>query len=290
MINSVNPKHKDRLFRFLFGSMEVKDNIISLYNAINNTAYTVDDITQITTLDDVIYIKMKNDVSLLIDDNLTLWEQQSSFNPNMPLTRLMYLGNLYQSHINDNDKNIYSSKLVSIPTPQYIVFYNGNKDTEPITKLKLSDAFINKSDSNDFEWTATMYNLNKGNEDILNKCKPLSDYVKFISYIKEYQGMGLAVKEAVDNTINRCIKEGIMSEFLVHHKGQVADMVLTEFDEEKYIKLFKAEGFDEGLERGLKATVTSLKDFTDDPSVILNCLHKNEDYRNITLADIEKYL
>lgn len=86
----VNIQYKDRLFRLLFGSIEMKSNIISLYNALNGTDYSEEKEFEITTLDDAIYIKMKNDVSLLIDSYLPLWEQQSSYNPNMPLRGLLY--------------------------------------------------------------------------------------------------------------------------------------------------------------------------------------------------------
>lgn len=157
----INRKYKDRLFRLRFGSEEYKEDLLSLYNALNGTSYNnVGDIT-ITTIEDAIYIKMKNDVSLLLDGNMPLWEQQSSLNPNMPLRGLMYFGNLYDSYIKANELNIYGKKLQKIPTPQYIVFYNGEEDCEATTKLRLSDAFINKSDGG-FEWTATVYNLNRG--------------------------------------------------------------------------------------------------------------------------------
>ena len=63
----INKQYKDRLFRLLFGSLDMKENIISLYNALNSTDYIEADIEEITTLDDAIYIKMKNDVSFLID-------------------------------------------------------------------------------------------------------------------------------------------------------------------------------------------------------------------------------
>ena len=102
-----NPQYKDRLFRLLFGNPEMKSNIISLYNALNGTNYTDEKEIEITTLDDAIYIKMKNDVSLLIDSYLSLWEQQSSYNPNMPLRGLMYFGNLYDTYIDGQELNLY---------------------------------------------------------------------------------------------------------------------------------------------------------------------------------------
>ena len=122
---SVNRKYKDRVFCMLFGNEENKKNILSLYNALNNTNYTNETDIEITTIEDAVYIKMKNDVSFLVDSYLSLWEQQSTFNPNMPIRGLMYYGNLYNSYIEEHSLNIYGSTLVKLPTPQYIVFYNG---------------------------------------------------------------------------------------------------------------------------------------------------------------------
>ena len=87
-MSNVNRQYKDRLFRRLFGSIEMKDNILSLYNALNNSEYTDADELELRTLEESIYIEMKNDVAFLIDSHLSLWEQQSSFNPNMPIIYL----------------------------------------------------------------------------------------------------------------------------------------------------------------------------------------------------------
>ena len=95
----LNKKYKDRLFCLLFGNEEYKENILSLYNALCNTAHTdVNDI-KLYTIDSVIYIEMKNDVSILLDSYLHLWEQQSSYNPNMPLRGLMYFSKMYDRYI-----------------------------------------------------------------------------------------------------------------------------------------------------------------------------------------------
>ena len=147
----INAKYKDRLFCKLFGSEEYKDNILALYNALCNTAYTNTEDLQIYTIDDVIYIKMKNDVAILIDNFLHLWEQQSTFNPNMPIRGLMYFGQMYSKYITEHNLNIYGKKLINIPTPQYTVLYNGAENHPAVMKLKLSDAFANIDSSGEYE-------------------------------------------------------------------------------------------------------------------------------------------
>lgn len=160
---------------------------------------------------------MKNDVSLLVDSVLSLWEQQSSFNPNMPIRGLMYFGGLYEAYIEKGELNIYGSKLVKLPTPKYIVFYNGSKDIAPVEKLKLSDAFVQSDNSGEFEWTATVYNLNRGKNvmaDFLKKHRAevmsvcLTEYNEktFVNGIRE-EGR----KEGQLSTLIDLVKDGFLT-------------------------------------------------------------------------------
>ena len=77
-----NRCYKDRLFRFLFQN---KRDLLDLYNAVNGSTYADAESLEIITLDDVIFMKMKNDLSFLIEDHLVLYEHQSTYSPNMPL-------------------------------------------------------------------------------------------------------------------------------------------------------------------------------------------------------------
>lgn len=258
MPDKINIKYKDRLFRLLFGAETSKENILQLYNALNNTAYNNPNDVELCTIDDVIYIKMKNDVAIILDSYLSLWEQQSSYNPNMPLRGLMYFSKLYDKYIEANKLNIYGSKLVKIPTPKYIVFYNGRNGTEAIEELKLSDAFIHSDTSNKFQWTATMYNLNAGkNDDLLKNCKPLADYMTLVNYIREYQKT-CDLAYAVDMAIDQCIKEDVLADFLRSHRAEVRDMCITEYNEETFVNGIRAEGIEEGIEEGLRRSILSM--------------------------------
>ncbi len=80
---TMNRAYKDRLFCAIFGKEENKHYLLELYNALNNSNHTNLDDIKITTIDNFLYITMKNDVSFLIGSELNLYEQQSTFNPNM---------------------------------------------------------------------------------------------------------------------------------------------------------------------------------------------------------------
>ena len=135
--------HKDRLFRRIFGAEDERSARwrLELYNALSGANHTNPKELEITTLEDVIYIKMKNDISFLVDSQMSLWEHQSTLNPNMPLRGLFYFAFLYQKYLVQNDVALFSTNLVKIPAPHYIVFYNGNEETCDLSKLRLSDAF-----------------------------------------------------------------------------------------------------------------------------------------------------
>ena len=126
---TINRENKSLLFCFIFGSEENKKYLLSLYNAVNNTNYTNIEDIEINSLSDIIYIRMKNDVSFILDSILSLYEHQSTFNPNMPLRGMMYFSTLYSQFLSENQKNIYGKSLVKIPTPRYIVFYNDNDNS-----------------------------------------------------------------------------------------------------------------------------------------------------------------
>ncbi len=242
-----NAKYKDRLFCLIFGNENEKQNSISLYNALNGTNYSEVEDVDVTTIRDVIYINMKNDVSFIVDSHMSLFEQQSSVNPNMPLRGLMYFGNLYDSYVESRGLNIYGSKLVKIPTPQYFVLYNGKDDAPANAELKLSDAFVKESPEGMFEWTATFINLNKGKNDaLLEKCKPLEEYMFLINCIRENESKGMRIEDAIDMAVQHCINCNVLKEFLVSHRAEVISVCLTEFNEKVFVDSIREEGREEG--------------------------------------------
>ena len=181
---------------------------------------------------------MKNDVSFVIKSDLVLLEHQSSFNPNMPRRGLLYFEKLYHVYIESSKKRkylLYSSRLLTIPTPRYIVLYNGtDKNFGDKQILKLSEAFENPEKTEGFEWTATMLNINTGhNQEILLKCRRLREYSTFIELVRYYQNMEKSLEEAVDLSIKEALKIGILEDFLKEHRAEVKMSVLTEFNKKE---------------------------------------------------------
>lgn len=138
-----NRLYKDRLFRFVFND---KKRLLSLYNASNHPHYENEDNLQLNTLENFIYMGMKNDISFILDSDMCLYEHQSTFNSNMPLCGLFYFSDLLQKYITDKKYDIYKSTQILLPTPKFVVFYNGDTNIPEQSILKLSNAFTGKKE------------------------------------------------------------------------------------------------------------------------------------------------
>ena len=253
---AVNRNYKATLFHKIFG--QNKENALCLYNAINGTNYTLEDDFEYTMLEDVVYMKAKDDVSFLVGTSLNLYEHQSTYNPNMPLRGLLYFSSLYRKLIVENER-LYSTTMLKIPNPKFVVFYNGksNRIKNDVEKLRLSDAFFEKDETGEFEWTATMVNINVGhNKELFEKCNILEQYSIFVHRVRMYNDSMDDLKKAIDKAADECIREGVLKEILETQKKEGFDMVLTEFDEEKYEKMIKEEGRIEGIRQGISQGIT----------------------------------
>jgi hypothetical protein len=250
-----NKKYKDRLFNFIFGAEENKEWTLSLYNAVNGSNYSNAEEIEITTIKEVMYLGMHNDVSFLMTDEMNLYEQQSSFNPNMPLRMLQYIGNLYEKYIIEHKLNKYGSELLQLPVPRLIVFYNGNKNIGDNLYLKLSSSFPQEAEP-DIEVKVRMINVNYGkNRELLEKCKPLSEYawlVDRIRSIKSEQKLESTVESAIDRAITEIPEDFVLRPFLIAHRSEVKGMLLTEYNEVETMQLFKEDGRREGRREGRK--------------------------------------
>lgn len=252
----INREHKDRLFHFLFGNAEHKEWILSLYNAVNGSSYKNPDDIQIMTIGDVIYMGMKNDSSFIISDILSIYEQQSTYNPNMPIRLLMYAGRLYDKYIHMNHKNIYSSSLVQLPVPKLIVFYNGMDEKED-TVLKLSDAFVSEKDAEkgraqleyDIEVKVRMININHGhNQPLMDQCSPLAEYAWLVDRIRK-NSAEMEIESAVDKAIDDMPDSYQIRKYLVANRSEVKNMCITEYNEAETMRMLREEAEEKAEEK-----------------------------------------
>lgn len=251
MANRINRKYKDRVFRLVFRE---KKELLELYNAVNNSNYTDPEELEITTIEDALYMGMKNDLSFIIGDEMNLYEHQSTFSPNLSLRGLFYFASLYRAYIEPVKNKLYMDSKLMIPYPQYIVFYNGTQEEPERQELRLSDLFIRNGKDNvpALECMAVVLNINFGhNKALMEKCRTLKEYAQFIEMIRGYVSEGMRLEDAVEKVVNECIKQGILSDILRKNRAEVIDMFLDEYDEEEFRRFLRDESIREGREAGL---------------------------------------
>ncbi|MCM1170796.1 MAG: hypothetical protein NC393_01590 [Clostridium sp.] len=249
-VQAVIWEYRDTVFRML---LRDKRKLLALYNGINGTNYDNPDDLEIVTLENAIYMSCKNDVACVIDFTLDMYEQQSTVNPNMPFRYLRYVSRVFEKlTIYDN---IYSRKLIKLPTPKFIVFYNGSEPQPEYKEYRLSDAYITKTAKVSLELIVTQLNINQGyNSELMEKCPDLFQYMQYVSKIREYN-KDMPLEEAVPKAVDECINEGILEEFLLLNKAEVVSMSIFEYDAELHMKMEREEAFEDGRAEGIEQGV-----------------------------------
>lgn len=290
----LNTKHKDRLFRLIFNE---KKELLDLYNAVNESNYTNPDDLEITTMEDVVYMGMKNDLSFIIGDELNLYEHQSTFSPNLPLRGFLYFASVYRAYIEPMKQKLYTDSPLYIPFPQYIVFYNGTKEEPGRQELKMSDLYIGNGKGKDpaLECTAVVLNINLGhNKKLMERCKRLKEYAQLIAAIRKYLEQ-FQFEEAVEYAVEECIRKGILENVLRKNRNEVIEMILEEWDENEFREFLKEESWNEGheagkkigMETGIKGIIKVCKEFGVSKEETLEKIKKEF---ALTQEDAEKYI
>ncbi len=245
---AANRNYKDTVFRKLFSE---RKNLLSLYNAINGTAYTDENALEIVTLESAIYMGMKNDLAFIIDTNLFLFEHQSTYNPNIPLRDLFYISGEYQKLV--DQKSIYSLTLLKLPEPNFIVFYNGTEKKADRWVNCLSDAYEKHIGDPNLELKVITLNINEGyNKDLMKQCKILREYAQYVEKVREYAST-MDLNAAVEKAVDECIHQGILEEFLRANRMEVISVSIYEYDKEEEEKKLRKAEYAAGVTAGMLA-------------------------------------
>ena len=258
---TTNRMYKSRIFAMLFSD---RNELLKLYNAINGTSYDDPDLLQVNTLENAVYMSMQNDVSFIIDMRLNLYEHQSTYSPNLPVRYLLYVADVYSDYT--KDMNLYGTKAVKLPTPRFVIFYNGQAEQPDRKELKLSELFSIPDADPSLELKAVMLNINKGhNRKLMETCRTLQDYAEYTFRVREYAAE-MPLDLAVEQAITECISEGILADFLRKNRAEAKKVSIYEYDEERHMRQTREEGmeegyangFSQGIEQGITQTVINL--------------------------------
>ena len=251
---TANRTYKSTMFIMLF---EDKNNLLELYNAISRKNYTDPGMLEINTLENAIYMTLKNDISFLIDGRLSLYEHQSTDNPNLPLRFLFYISKLYSGMT--RNENLYGTRIVQIPPPEFIVFYNGKDELPDRMERKISDMYAVRDPHAGLELKAVMLNIaGKHNQKLKEACRTLREYAIYTDKVRRYvEEMELA--DAVERAIQECISEGVLKDFLEKHRAEAKEMSIFEYDQEKHMKQEREAAWEEGHREGFNSGIMLTK-------------------------------
>lgn len=248
MNTEIKRQYKDTVFRMLFKDA---DNALSLYNGLSGSNYSDASKLEFNTLENAIYMNVKNDISFIVGDNLNLYEHQSTWNPNMPLRNLIYITSVYQNYVElKQDKSIYGNSIISLPFPEFVVLYNGTEKHPEYSEMRLSDSYITGKEEPSLELIVKIININAGkNEELKQKCPVLREYSIYVETVREY-AKTMSLKDAVNKAVEECIKNNVLKRFLQQQKAEVIRMSIFEYDEEKEIGRIRREEREIGKEIG----------------------------------------
>ena len=243
-----NREFKSDVFSML---MEDKENALSVYNALNGTSLTNADELEIHTLDKGVSLTIRNDAAFVVDAALSIYEHQSTVCPNMPVRNLIYYTTIVSKIL--KNKNIYGKKMITIPVPKFVVFYNGEQEQPEKYDMKLSDAFEKKTDNPELELVCKVYNINFGkNKELLERCRVLKEYMIFVDYVRKYheeQGYD-ELEKAINKAIDRCIEEGVLANFLMENRAEVVKVTQLDYTFDRQITLERKDAREEGKKEG----------------------------------------
>jgi len=238
--------YRDNVFCLLHRD---RKNLLSVYNAMNGTDYQNEEELTVVTLDLAFCVRMKNDAAFVIDGRLSLYEQQSTVNPNMPLRDLYYVAEELKRIVPMSE--LYRKAPVRIPAPKFLVFYNGEAEQPAEVELRLSDLYERDAKDPELELVVRQININKGyNEELLKKCESLRGYMIFVNKVREKKAAGMELRDAVTAAVDECVRENVLAGFFREHRSEVIEMGIYEFDEEAYERVIREESEQEGIKKG----------------------------------------
>ena len=245
-----NRTYQDSVFCNLFSD---PSRGIELVNALCHTNYQASDLQNVT-LHYVLKRDRYNDLAFLTKDQqlIIFFEQQSSFDPNIPIRTLLYAVRAYEKWLSGeyggSKWDLHSKKKIPLPEPKIFVLYTGTEDRPPMEVLSLFDSHI---ENPVVQCRVTCYNLNKLEQlEQLKLSKTLVDYQFLISTIKQFHKLEQNLELAVQKAIELCLQQGVLSEYLSQRKSEVIDMLALEYTIEDEMRDTYEDGFSNGFSNG----------------------------------------
>ena len=254
-----------------------------MYRALHpeDSTVTAED-CKLLTLQTVLVDGIYNDFGMLVRDKvIVLMEAQSTFTKNLAVRILLYYAETVARYVESNELNLYSARKVKIPRPEFYVVYVGPKEDIPST-ICLSELFEDRQESETYikehgGLDLTVKVIRKtGKGDILDQ------YVRFCEISNDMREIYGNSMDAVRSTIEQCLKEDVLVEFLSSRREEVQETMMSLYDEEIISKNYEREiwkdgeqsgiekgieqgieqGIEKGIEKGIQSLVKAMKGFS----------------------------
>ena len=244
-----NREYKSDVFSML---MEDKAYALEVYNALNGSDYTDPEEVELVQLEKGVSLSIRNDASYIIDMNFNFYEHQSTYNRNMPLRSMIYFVNALDDWLKENEHDLFSRKRIMIPTPHFVVFYNGTEKRPEYEEMRLSQSFYHQMAEPEIELVCKAYNINpQNNQELKSKSTVLNGYTYFVEKVRDYQKKKMSLREAIDAAIEDCIQNHILEDFFRNRKDEVRKVTHLDYTWEKREKLIRKEEYEDGKAAGI---------------------------------------
>ena len=248
-----NREYKSDVFSML---MEDKRYALEVYNALNGSDYTDPEAVEMVRLEKGVSLSVRNDAAFIIDMNINFYEHQSTYSPNMPLRSMIYYVNTLEKWIRESGKDLFSRKLIRIPTPHFVVFYNGMEKRPEYEEMRLSQAFCHETEEPEIEVRCKVYNINPDNSrELKQRSEVLDGYTYFVEKVREYRANEDTREDAVKRAVEDCIREHVLEEFFRSRKDEVIKVTHLDFTWERREELIRKEEYEEGEAAGIRIGV-----------------------------------
>ena len=99
-----------------------------------------------------------------------------------------------------------------------------------------------------------MYNINtEKNSEILGRCETLRQYSRFVEIMRSYKEDSELTNDVIVEILDKCKKEGILTEFLDKYGTEIVEMLFKELTREEDLEISRLDGYEEGFNSGERA-------------------------------------
>jgi len=228
---SLNLSNKETLFRTLFHE---KFRAIELINAVTGATYTPNTPIVVYSTEKHSLLAPYNEVAYKIMGKLYIFVENSSFiNPNMPLILLKYLNDVVTLSVGGIEA-IFGDTFAQMPPSQLYYLHTGAEIPKQEV-LRLSDAYMKKTSEPSFDLVVNLVDLNYKRGKIASDSSSLGGYVYLTSLIQKYQQAGGTKTDAINQAVDTCLSENILSDFLTHRRKEIVGMFECQDERERSV-------------------------------------------------------